>query len=307
MSEENLDSVATVSGDVYDYLDEKPEIQAPKTDKVEGKVEDETKTEDAPEGEETGEETEEHKPWKSKNKAETPAWAQKRFKEYSSTVRELKDQNTQLMDTVKQFLNQNKPNKAELTRADFPDDESYFDYKAEQKVQAKLSEYETRVQEQAKQEAELQRVRTADAQNVQNAKVDLPDYDEVIQNGDPDVRLPRNVIDHLAISPAGAYVKYRIAQDESITQQLKQATPQEKVQIVSELHDSILDYLIKRNAQPATATQETSVQTKANPVAPVKKAPPKPPTKVKSGTQRDIMSLSGDAYARARNEQLNKR
>ncbi len=292
-------------GDTYDYKAEQatpnkePEPE-PKVEPVEGEVGGE------PKGDETPNEVveEDNKPWK-KGKQETPSWARKRFKSYSQTVNELKEQNQQLMETVKEVLNQNKPKTKELTKADFPDEDSYLDYRVEQKTQAQLDKYADDRKANKEQEVEQQKYTEADQRNITNAQSDLPDYNEVIQQGDPDIALPQNVIQHLSMSPAGPYVKYKIASDEDLSESLKRANPQEKLRIVSELHDGILDHLVKRGNTPQAKTEPEPTPQQAAPTATAPKPRPKPkaPPKVKSGKTRDIMSLSGDDYARARNKQ----
>lgn len=325
MSDNNTDDVVVEpTADIYDYLDvqETPVVEEPKEEVVEDKNDDDDvkeETEATPSDDEVKEDEgqdkpdeDEHKPWKADKKSETPAWARKRFKEYSTTVRDLKQQNIELMETVKQILNQNKPQDSQLTKADFADEDAYLDYRAEQIAKQQLAEYEKTNKENAEAEAQRTELRTAEQKNIEKAATDLPDYNEVIMNGDPEVTLPQNVLSHLAMSPAGPYTKYRIAADEALSDSIKNATPQEKIRIVSELHDSILDVLIKRGniEQTAPAPVEEPAQpvrTPAAPTAPKKKSPPKAPPKVKSGTVRDMMSLDGDAYVRARNEMLRKR
>lgn len=305
MSEENLESVATTSGDVYDYLDQ-PEVETPAP--AEEPAAEEPKPEEEPSTEDG--ETEEHKPWKAEKKAETPAWARKRFREYSTTVRDLKQQNVQLMESVKQMLNQSQPKAAELTRADFPDDDSYIDHKAEQKVQAEMEKYQKSNQENAQAQARAQQVQQAEDSYVNSALTDIPDYHEAIQNGDPDVSVPVKVLDHLRISPAGPYVKYKIATDEALSERLKVSTPAQKIAIITEIHDGTLEYLTKRNnqgGQPVAPAAQAATPQAVPAAAPRKPAPrgPKAPRGTTSST--NINSLSGDAYVRARNAQLNKR
>lgn len=300
----DIESVSHNSETTYDYLSEE------NTPVVKSTIEDDVvDTENEPNGDEDVSD-EEHKPWKSKTKGETPKWAKERFKEYSTTVRDLKDQNMQLMETVKQILNSNKPTVEKLTKADFPDEDAYLDHLAEEKVKAKLTEYQQSNQEQERKRAEAESINRITQQHILNAQADLPDYMETVQSGDPDVTLPNNVIDHLNVSPAGAYVKYRIAQDEALSNSIKYASPQEKIRIVAELHDGILDYLINRNnnAPASTPAAQSQVTTPtAAPTAPnTRKAPPKAPPKQKSGSRRDISTLSGDDYVRARNEQMFK-
>ena len=288
MSEMNQEPVGSNNGS-WDYLQEQP-VEKPIEDKVT-----DTSKESIPEDESSEDNS---KPWQSK-KNETPGWARKRFKEYSSTVRELKDQNSQLMETVKQVLGQIKPNGGKLTKEDFPDEDSYLDWKAEQKANEQLSKYDEARTAREKQEQEYRTLQEADKRNVDNALTDMPDYYEAIQNGDPDIRLPANVAKHLSVSPAGPYVKYRIATDDDLSEALKYASPQEKIKIISDLHDSVLDILIKRNATvgevaPKEQPRTPSVQRKA--------PPPKAPPQVKGKGTADLLSLSGDDYVKARNE-----
>lgn len=303
MSEMNTEESVSYGADTYDYLDH---TETPNT------VDEGNESPEAGKVTEGSEETEENKvenkPWEG-SKQETPAWARKRFKEYSTSVRDLKEQNMQLMETVKQVLQQHTPANQKLTRADFTSEDEYIDYKAELKAQEQLSKYDESRKIQEKEQVERARLQQAEYSNVRNALTDLPDYDEVIQNGDPDIRLPVNVINHLSISPAGPYVKYRLASDEVLSEQLKQATPQQKTQIISEIHDSVLDFLIARSKSGDTNTSMTSTAPSKPAVhtATKRTAPPKAPPKLKSGSNRDLMSLSGDEYVRARNEQLSKR
>ncbi len=302
MSDTN-DSVAAQTADVYDYLTE--EAAPVEETVVEPEVkEEEVKPEEPPKADDADDVTEEeHKPWKAEKKAETPAWARKRFKQYSTQTRELKTANEAMQNELNELKSQSKSNNAELTRADFPDDEAYNDHRVERKFQTMKDEYEKSNQEKYKIEAETQRQYDVDQQNIDSARADLPDYDEAMQNGDPEVRLSTDVIKHLANSKAGPYVRHRIAVDEGFSEALKAASPQEQYKLVAELHDGVLDYLEKRTPTQAPTTPQQT----AAPTAPKKPAPPKAPPKQKTGTKRDMLSLSGDEYIRARNEQNRRR
>ena len=302
MTNEPVESAA-VQTDMYDYLAEPKAESKPVEVEVKSKDEEVTDTE-----EESEESNEDNKPWKGK-KSDTPSWAKKRFKEYSTTVRELKDQNHELMQSVRDILAQNKPQSKELTLDDFPDSDAYMEHRAKEITDAKLAEYDQHRQAQEQQASQLQQIQALDAQNVEKAREDLPDYEEAIQSGDPDIRVPANVMRHLAMSPAGPYVKYRLATDDQFADQVKSATPEQRVQLISEVHDSVLDYLIKRNGEGTPSEADATVEAKpAVPAAPTKKTPPKaPPTKVRGKSTVNINELTGDAYVRARNEQLSKR
>lgn len=247
------------------------------------------------------------KPWVSKHKGTTPEWARKRFKEHSITVRELKEQNLKLMETVKAIQQGSKPTERVLSREDFPDEDAYIDYKVEQKNKAMWTEQQSAMKKQQEEQVRRNQVMQAEQQNVTHALQDLPDYHEQLQHADPDISIPVNVINHLQVSPAGPYVKYRIATDEQLSEQIKYATPQEQVAIISELHDKVLDHLIARQ-QPTQSQSTTNVggQSVTRPSfgkPNITKAPPK----INKGVKRDIMTLSGDEYVRERNKQLKRR
>ena len=297
MSESNQSANST-SG-IWDYLQQPAETPA-----VENKPEEKKVEGGAPAENSEGNPEQEHKPWQSQ-KNETPVWARKRFKEYSTTVRELKDQNSQLMETVKQVLGQIKPNGSKLKEEDFPDRETYINHLADQRTSEKLTQYDSQRKQEDAQREEFRTLQEADARNVAAASADLPDYHEAIQHGDSDIRLPIAVAKHLSMSPAGPYVKYRIATDDSLAEALKTATPEQKVKLISDLHDSVLDVLIERSKKTGAAPAQ---QGQRAPSAPGnKKAPPKAPPVVKGKGKTDLLSLSGDEYVRARNEARNKR
>lgn len=311
MSDNEIQVIGS-DGSVADYIDEvdNTESEVPEeTTAVEESGED-NEIEEVKESEDT--ETEKRKPWEAK-KSETPVWAKKRFREYSSTVRELKDQNKQLMDQMKTYLGQQEPER-ELTHEDFENPDEYINYKTEQNVKAQMAAYRKEMDDKAANEASNFKHKQLETEVINNALQDLPDYQEQIQNGDPDITLPKTVLSHLATSPAGPYVKYLIATDDELSEELKYATTAEqKRQIIAVKHDEILDELIARGnkSQPTQEVQSGESANVPNPVVPTTKRKqikklPKAPPRVKGGGVRDISSLSGDEYARARNEQLNR-
>ena len=243
-------------------------------------------------------------PWKAKKTNDTPAWAKQRFKEYSGTVRELKEANAQLMGQVKQILSAYKPEEKKLSIEDFPDVESYHEHMAELKTNEKVGQAMTELEKRRQSENEVTQLRNADAYNVQQAKTDLPDYEEAIENADPDIRLPIEVVKHLHVSPAGPYVRYILATDEEFANAVKGATPQQRLALISQKHDEILDTLASR-VQNKGPKEDVPQKNEAN-VSPTarRQAPPAAPPKVKgSASIRNISSLSGDDYIKARNEQ----
>jgi len=252
-----------------------------------------------------GDEGDENKPWKAKKANATPAWAKKRFREYSQKVHELQRQNEELLAKIQPAA---KPEeKQELKRESFETEAEYLEAKLEEKLQEKLSELDKQRQAEYEVRARHQQLMQADRENAMRASVDLPDYQEVIASGDPDIRLPQSVIQHLTISPAGPYVKYRIAQDEALAEALKDADrlPAQqreatKHAIVAQVHDEVLEYLIQKQgaAQPANAGQAAPPVQQMAQRALLPKAPPA----VKKSTKIDRNSLSGDEYVRARNE-----
>lgn len=245
-------------------------------------------------------------PWKSKSN-ETPKWARQRFKEYSGTVRELKEQNAQLMDQVKQILSAYKPDDKKVTIEDFPSAEAYHEYMAEKKATEKVTQATQQMEQRRHAEAEVEKLRQADARNVQNAMVDLPDYEEAMENADPDIRLPVDVVKHLHVSPAGPYVRYLLATDDEFANAIKVSTPQQRIALIAQKHDEILDTLASRvqNKGPKEeSVQSSNVHVAPTTTAPRRQAPPVAPPKVKgSASTRNLHSLSGDDYIKARNEQ----
>lgn len=308
MSDMGNESAAS-GGNTWDYKDE-PATPAPA---AEPEVKVETP---APEGTEEPE-TEENKPWKAE-KSETPVWARKRFKEYSSTVRTLKEENQKLADTVKEVLAAIKPGPKTLKEEDFETPAKFKEWEQEQIAQKVQTSVEAQLKERMAHEQEIRQREIAEARNVESAKADLPDYDEVISMGDPDIRLPVSVAKHLSISPAGPYVKYRLANDDALAERIKSSTPQEKIELISELHDSVLDYLIQKrqvgSTQPGDENPPPPVQAAPAPgvrtSTPPRKgppAPPKAPPSVRSkGEHKDLLSLSGDDFAREWRERKSK-
>jgi hypothetical protein len=295
---EMTESTAASGSNTWDYRDEiKTEPTAPV--KVESKVE-----EKEPNSEATSEEqTDPNKPWLGK-KSETPGWAKKRFKEYSTTVSELKSANSQLMEQMREVLGQLKPDVKKLKEADFPDKEAYDDWREEQRVAKIKDELRKEQSEQNTQLEEQRKMQDADRQNVDRARADLTDYEEVISQGDPDIRLPHDVIRHLNISPAGPYVKYRLASDDELAEQIKSSSPQEKLRLITELHDSVLEQLIQRqkadtNVQPPAQNSAPDYTQPRTPSVQRKLPPPKAPPVVKGkGNEKSTASMTGDEYAR---------
>lgn len=262
------------------------------------------------EGEEGDEESD--KPWKAKKSGkETPAWAKKRFKEYSTQVQELRRQNEQLMQMIGKPASEQDSTPKTLKKEDFESEEAFLEAKVEAKLQEKLTAYEEQQRQHQQAMQRQHQLQMAEQRNTQAALTDLPDYQQVIETGDPEIRLPQAVLQHLSVSPAGPYVKYRIASDDALADAIKAADrlPQgqreaQKQAIIAQVHDSILDYLAQKNngaGAPAVAPQ---APTQAPPLAQTqyRPAPPKAPPKQKNKPALDRNSLSGDEYVRARNE-----
>lgn len=247
------------------------------------------------------EEEEEHKPWKSKNKGDVPVGVQKRFRELTTKVRDMEE----LLRRQEEQLKSTMPKEREFTRADFPDDESYLDYKVEQQLAEKLNKYQEAQKSDYAKALETETVVTRIKENEVKALTDIPDYYDIIQNADPDIRIPTKTIEELNKSPMAPYVKYRIASDPELTEQLKHATPDQKHLIIAEIHDGILEYKIKQESlknAPVSEKPITNVNTNTNinsnkhqqSIRNVPKAPPK----VKTGTTSNWSNMSGDDFAK---------
>lgn len=247
----------------------------------------------------------EKEPWKVEKK-QTPDWAKKRFREYSQTVRELRAQNDELSKSIRDLIDsQKQPEKKDLKRDDYQDDESFLRDVASKEAERISNQKLQEIDDRNKRLNEIEKINSIESQNVLNAKTDLPDYDDVVSSGDPDVTLPLDIVRHLAVSPAGAYVKYRLAQDEELCDAIKQAkTKKEKYDIISSIHDQILDKLIERSRKTESKTANVAEEKIQERTKPNHSAPPKVRG---SATITNLMSLSGDDYIRARNEQRRNR
>lgn len=275
-------------------------------EEVEEKEEEETSTEESTEtnSEESdaGEETEdEHKPWQTKKREKhTPSPAlQQRFRDLTGKLKQ-RDESIAAYEArikaMEDMLGVNKPK----TRDDFPDEESYFDYRAEQIAEKRLNEYKEQTTHSREAESKRRQIESAYANNLSTAMNDLADYDAVIQNGDPDLTLPDNVYEHLMQSPAGPYVLYKLADDPEFSNAVKFGDTRTKHNLIANLHNQILESLNARSATPATPA-EPVVQNPAPQTAPVakKKQPPKAPPSTKSGKNTNLYALDGDDFAKA--------
>lgn len=257
-------------------------------------------------GEPSEEPEEEHKPWKTKSKKETPAWAKARFKKLTSQVRG-KDQKieelTKRLDSYESTL----PKPKQKTLADFKTEQEYLDHRSKEIAKGLLSEY-SKNQEAEKAHFEKQReIQKVSNSHIQNAITDIPDYHEVVMGGDPDLILEGSVLHHLNTSPAGPYVKYRIASDEDLSEAIKHGNPDDQYRLIAQVHDEIYAHLNARATNPpqGSASPKTEINQGGNPNPPTQPVKPRPkaPPKVKNTGGVDIMSLKGDEYVRARNKQ----
>ena len=263
----------------------------------------------------TAEKPETNKPWESKDakeeKGHTPRWARERLREMSGSNRELKGHVEHLTQTVQNLLKQVAPQTKDLKEEDFPTKADYIKHVASQAAQETVSVAEqarAKTNEAAKERETLDR---ADAANVKAALQYAPDYHDAIAEGDPELTMPTTVIKHLSLSPAGPLTRYRIAKDVALSEELKGMTPQAKIARVSQVHDEILDWMIKQGSQGNQATQQgqPAAASKATTQAPRKAAPQAAPPRAKGGNSGSVnpLSMSGDDFVRHFNDQKKHR
>ena len=255
------------------------------------------------------------KPWETKEakeqaveKGHTPRWARERLKEVTGNNRELKSHVDQLSNTVQQLLSQFKPKATDVKEEDFPSKADYIKYLASQEVTSVVSKVEEARQKQDAARKEHEELSRADEANTAAALKDIPDYWEGVEQGDPDLTLPVSVIKHLQLSPAGAYTRYRIATDVALSQELKGLSPQAKIARVSQVHDGILGWLIKKGAgaqsAPPAAPQPARGSTPEP--APRKPAPQAAPPRARGGSSEpkvNPLTMTGDEYVKWYNAQ----
>lgn len=297
---ENIDGeiqpeVTNLDNQFYDHVKVAEQAKKEKEKAAEPVVEDENKD----------------KPWKTRtDKEQTPKWARERFREYSAKVREKDQRIEQLTRNVEDILKAFKPKASdEINPSDFTTQADFT--AAVAKKEAKNIVSSEMEAHNAKMEAqkEHEHLESSHEKNIQASLVDLPDYHEVISAGDPDITLPTNVIKHLKVSPAGPYVEYRIASDDELANALKQAqSPQEKYQIISQVHDEILAALGKRletskNSTPEVTPQQRTSQAQSPAVRKAIPPPAAPPKSRGMVSNHDITNMSTDDYIKARNEQ----
>lgn len=260
-------------------------------------------------------EEKDHKPWLSKKSERPPVWAQERFREFTTNIKTLKQELAEERERNKQFKT-HESSEPELKESDFPDKNAYDRAIVKQdilkEIRQEQEQKEKASQERAKVEQYNKQLEEADRLNIEKAKADLeiegqPTYEEAMKNAVP-IELDSDIVDHLSISPAGAYVKYRLATDIELAYQVKNAQPQEQKRIIAQLHDSILDVLeARKNQPPATPVAPVVAQTNASVKQPARPLPKAPPKLRGSSTPNAGIRNLGDDYARARNSGQIKR
>lgn len=151
------------------------------------------------------------------------------------------------------------------TKADFQDDEAYFealaDYKAEQKVQ----QFSQQTQAERAQEAEAKQTATRFdlyRERVTQSAEAMPDYQEVV--GQSDVPAAPHVLESILDSDVGPQLAYHLAKNPDVAERLNDMTPVQAARELGRLEAQLAQPKADASTPPAKRT--TNAPAPINPV-----------------------------------------
>jgi hypothetical protein len=199
-------------------------------------------------------------PWGKPGKV--PKGIQDRFKKLTSKISELEAQ----------VATHGKPVKQEEETFDLNDPQQLARY-IELQVEMRTNAQAEARQKQATIQKDFDELNTVWTKNFEQAKADLPDYDDVM--ADSTVMLPKQTMRHIVSSDVGSYVSYTIAKNEDLQTEINNMTPENRHAKVLEIEKTVRTFLKGRTKAPV-ASEKGSVSTKTVPLkipgATVKKA-----------------------------------
>lgn len=148
------------------------------------------------------------------------------------------------------------------TKADYPDDEAYFEALADFKAEQKVQQFSQQTQAERAQEAQARQTASQfDLYQERVQQADLPDYAEVV--GQSDVPAAPHVLESILDSDVGPQLAYHLAKHPDVAERLNAMTPVQAAREIGRLEAAVTG--------PATqptppAKRTTSAPAPINPV-----------------------------------------
>lgn len=149
------------------------------------------------------------------------------------------------------------------TKADYPDDEAYFEALADFKAEQKVQQFSQQTQAERAQEAQARQTASQFAlyqERVQQA--DLPDYAEVV--GQSDVPAAPHVLESILDSDVGPQLAYHLAKHPDVAERLNAMTPVQAAREIGRLEAAVTGPATTQPTPPAKRT--TTAPAPINPV-----------------------------------------
>ena len=169
------------------------------------------------------------------------------------------------------------------TKADYPDDEAYFEALADFKAEQKVQQFSQQTQAERAQEAQARQ--TASQFNLYQERVqqaDLPDYAEVV--GQSDVPAAPHVLESILDSDVGPQLAYHLAKHPDVAERLNAMTPVQAAREIGRLEAAVTGPAATQPTPPAKRT--TTRRAGAAKTASTTKSTAKKSTTGKTGTKR---------------------
>lgn len=149
------------------------------------------------------------------------------------------------------------------TKADYPDDEAYFEALADYKAEQKVRQFSQQTQAERAQEAQARQTASQfDLYQERVQQADLPDYAEVV--GQSDVPAAPHVLESILDSDVGPQLAYHLAKHPDVAERLNAMTPVQAAREIGRLEAAVASPAAAQPTPPAKRT--TTAPAPINPV-----------------------------------------
>lgn len=151
------------------------------------------------------------------------------------------------------------------TKADFPDDEAYFEALADFKAEQKVQQFSQQTQAERAQEADAKQTATRFdlyRERVTQSAEAMPDYHEVV--GQSEVPAAPHVLESILDSDVGPQLAYHLAQNPDVAERLNGMTPVQAARELGRLEEKLSQP--KAGAATPTAKRTTNAPAPITPV-----------------------------------------
>lgn len=149
------------------------------------------------------------------------------------------------------------------TKADYPDDEAYFEALADFKAEQKVQQFSQQTQAERAQEAQARQTASQfDLYQERVQQAGLPDYAEVV--GQSDVPAAPHVLESILDSDVGPQLAYHLAKHPDVAERLNAMTPVQAAREIGRLEAAVASPAATQPTPPAKRT--TTAPAPINPV-----------------------------------------